>query len=88
MAVELPTIPPETLALVVTAFLAGACAPVYYSMERFRGFGRAMMSKLPYRPPPGKDTETAMAEATDEEAEDDTEPTESSTQEAQNGRSQ
>jgi hypothetical protein len=65
VTVTLPTVPPEMVALVVTAFIAGACAPVYYAMERFRGFGRAMMSKLPYSPPPGTDTETALAEATD-----------------------
>jgi len=79
MQVSMP--PPETaiyLAVAVTCFLAGACAPVYYSMERFRGFGRAMMTKLPYRPPPGKQTEEAMVEATSE----DTEP-QNETQEAQ-----
>lgn len=79
---QVPTPPPETamyLAVAVTCFLAGACAPVYYSMERFRGFGRAMMTKLPYKAPPGTDAETAMVEATSE----DTESSETNTQEAQ-----
>jgi CRISPR/Cas system-associated protein Csm6 len=73
MVIPLPSIPPETIALVVTAFLAGAACPVYYAQERLRGFGRAMMAKLPYQPPPGKQTEEAMVEATSEES-TDTEP--------------
>ena len=67
MSAALPSIPSETVALVATAFLAGAACPVYYAQERLRGFGRAMLNKLPYQPPPGKDTETAMVEATSDE---------------------
>jgi hypothetical protein len=54
------------LAAVLIAFAAGAMTPVYYAQERFRGFGRAMISKLPYRPPPGTDEQEAMEDATDE----------------------
>lgn len=69
MSVTLPTIPTEALAAVVVAFLAGAACPVYYAQERLRGFGRAMMSKLPYQPPPGSDEESALVEATTADAE-------------------
>lgn len=54
------------MAAVVIAFFAGAMTPVYYAQERFRGFGRAMMSKLPYRPPPGREESEAMEDAVDE----------------------
>lgn len=69
MSVTLPTIPTEMLAVAVVCFLAGAATPVYYAQERLRGFGRAMMSKLPYRPPPGSNEETALVEATTADAE-------------------
>lgn len=55
-----------TIAAVVLAFMVGAMAPVYYAQERFRGFGRAMLSQLPYRPPPGTEEQEAMKQATDE----------------------
>lgn len=85
MAVELPTVPSELLALVVTAFLAGAACPVYYAQERLRGFGRAMLAKLPYKAPPGKKPEEAMVEATSEdtETESETDTSENTTQEGQ-----
>ncbi|MUV87834.1 hypothetical protein GJ631_15055 [Natronomonas sp. CBA1123] len=53
-----------TLALVVLAFLAGATAPTYYAQERLRGFGRAVASRLPYKPPAGMETGEAMEAAT------------------------
>lgn len=54
------------LAAVLIAFFAGAMAPAHYAQERFRGFGRSMVSKLPYKPPPGTEEQAAMEEATDE----------------------
>lgn len=59
-----------TIAAVVLAFLAGATAPTYYAQERLRGFGRAVASRLPYRPPPGVEEATAMEEAADDTADD------------------
>ena len=56
----------QTLALMLVAFIAGAMCPAYFAQERFRGFGRLVLAKLPYRPPPGMDEETAMEEASDE----------------------
>jgi hypothetical protein len=55
----------ETVGLVLVAFLSGGLCPVYYFQERMRGFGRAMVSQLPYKPPPGKDREEALVEATE-----------------------
>ena len=55
-----------TLALVVLAFLAGATAPTYYAQERLRGFGRAVASRLPYKPPAGMETGEAMEAATEQ----------------------
>jgi hypothetical protein len=83
MEIPIPSIPPEMVALVVTAFLAGAACPVYYAQERLRGFGRAMLAKLPYRAPPGTDAETAMVEATSEDATVTTDKSATDTQEAQ-----
>lgn len=57
-----------TLALALVMFMAGVMVPFPYAMERFRGFGRVIIAKLPYAPPPGQNTEEAMAAAT---AEDD-----------------
>lgn len=58
----------ETAALVVLAFFAGAACPVYYAEERMRGFGRALMNRLPYVPPPGLQEEEAMVAAAQAEA--------------------
>ncbi|WP_240940646.1 hypothetical protein [Haloarcula argentinensis] len=38
--------------------------PTRYGMERIEGFGRFVAAKLPYKPRPGMDEETAMQEAT------------------------
>lgn len=54
------------LSLALLSFLAGALCPAYYAQERFRGFGRAVISQLPYQPPPGKDEQEALREASDE----------------------
>jgi hypothetical protein len=48
---------------VLLGFLAGATVPTYYAQERMRGFGRAVVSRLPYRPPPGQSEEEALREA-------------------------
>jgi len=48
------------------AFTAMAMCPAYFTQERFRGFGRLVLAKLPYRPPPDMDEEIAMEEASDE----------------------
>jgi hypothetical protein len=61
--VTLPALPPQWLAAVVLAFLAGASAPTYYAQERLRGFGRAMADRLPYQPPPGMEADEAMQAA-------------------------
>lgn len=53
----------RTAALVLVSFLAGGMCPVFYFQERMRGFGRAMVARLPYEPPPGKDREEALLEA-------------------------
>ncbi|ELZ41620.1 hypothetical protein [Halorubrum tebenquichense] len=50
----------------LVAFIAGAMCPAYFAQERLRGFGRLVLAKLAYRPPPGMDEETAMEEASDE----------------------
>lgn len=62
---DLSTILPsaDVAATVLLAFLAGATAPSYFAAERFRGFGRAMLSRLPYQAPPGMDDEQAMLAA-------------------------
>lgn len=56
----------STLAWMLVMFAAGAMCPTYYAQERFRGFGRAVVSRLPYQPPPGMEEEAALEEATDE----------------------
>lgn len=66
VAGSLPTL--QTLDLAFIMFLSRVMAPFPYAMERFRGFGRVMVSKLPYAPPPGQNAEEALAAAT---AEDD-----------------
>lgn len=56
-------VPIQTLAYGVLAFSAGAAVPSYYAMERMAGFGRAALSKLPYKPPAGMEREQALAAA-------------------------
>jgi hypothetical protein len=45
------TIQPTMVALFILAFTLGMCVPFRYGIERLRGFGRAGLSKLPYKPP-------------------------------------
>ncbi|TKX86217.1 hypothetical protein EXE43_09615 [Halorubrum sp. SS5] len=57
---------PAVIAAIVLAFAAGMVVPFYFALERMRGFGRALASKLPYKPPPGVEEGQAMEQATDE----------------------
>ncbi|MFC7069482.1 hypothetical protein [Halobaculum lipolyticum] len=52
-----------TIAVVLLAFVGGMCVPFRYGIERLRGFGRAVVSKLPYKPPadPGGDVRETAA---------------------------
>lgn len=52
-----------TVGVAILCLLAGMTVPTRYGIERVEGFGRCVASKLPYRPPPGKDAEQAMQEA-------------------------
>lgn len=70
-AIPIPTDAAPVLAAVILAFIAGATVPTYYATERIRGFGRKVASKLPYQPPPGKDTEEAMIEAAENDVKAD-----------------
>lgn len=65
--VQLPAPSPNEVVYFVTGVLVGLPAPYWYAQERIRGFSRAMMSKLPYEPPPGKDKQQAMEEAVEAE---------------------
>ncbi|QLG29460.1 hypothetical protein HUG10_09180 [Halorarum halophilum] len=58
-------VPAEWVAVVVLAFTAGMCVPFRYGIERLRGFGRVVIGKLPYAPPPGKEEGEAMEAATE-----------------------
>lgn len=59
----------QMVALALVFFLAGALVPAYYAQERFRGFGRSMVDRLPYRPPPGMNEEEALQSAVESAAE-------------------
>jgi len=51
--------------------IAGSLVPTYYAQERLRGFGRKLMGRLPYEPPPGMEREQAMRAAVEDvDAED------------------
>lgn len=66
--ITLPQPPdPATVSLAMFFLLVGLAVPTRYGIERVNGFGRAMVSRLPYQPPPGKDEETALQEAVDED---------------------
>ena len=68
--VEVPTPTLTQFGFFLAGFMLGLPAPYWYAQEQIRGFVRAILQKMPYRPPPGKDTEEALQEAvntTDEE---------------------
>ncbi|WP_254272179.1 hypothetical protein [Haloarcula marina] len=60
---QIPTPDAQSLALAVLCLVAGMAVPTRYGMERIEGFGRWVASKLPYKAPPGKESEQAMADA-------------------------
>jgi hypothetical protein len=37
--------------------------PTAYGIERLQGFGRALVSRLPYKAPPGMEKEQALQQA-------------------------
>lgn len=45
------TVQPAMISMLILAFIIGMCVPFRYGIERLRGFGRAAMGKLPYKPP-------------------------------------
>lgn len=51
----------------VAGALVGSMVPTYYAAERLRGFGRFVMKKVPYEPPPGKEKGEALEDATTHE---------------------
>lgn len=53
----------------VAGVLAALPVPLWYAAERLRGFSRALFSRLPYEPPPGKEEQEAMEEAMQEAGE-------------------
>jgi hypothetical protein len=58
---------PQTLALALVCLLAGMTVPTGYGLERLNGFGRAIVSKLPYKAPPGQEAAEAMQQAADQQ---------------------
>jgi hypothetical protein len=66
------------LVVALLSFLAGATAPTYHAQERMRGFGRWLLSRIPYEPPAGLSAEEALVRAR-EAAEGDVEPDEKET---------
>ncbi|GGM26844.1 hypothetical protein [Haloarcula argentinensis] len=60
---NIPVPAAETVAYGMLWFIAGMAVPTRYGMERIEGFGRFYASKLPYKPEPGMDEETAMQQA-------------------------
>lgn len=51
------TVEPMMVSVVILAFIIGMCVPFKYGIERLRGFGRAALAKLPYKPPEDSDGE-------------------------------
>jgi len=60
--------PSTTIAVAWTILcvIAGMTVPTRYGIERLNGFGRWLLQKLPYQPPPGTDQETAMQAAAED----------------------
>ncbi len=63
---------PQLLAFCI-GVIAGSLVPTYYAQERLRGFGRKLMGRLPYEPPPGMEREAAMRAAVEDVDADDAE---------------
>lgn len=68
---SIPTPAAETAAFGLLCFIGGMAVPTRYGMERVEGFGRLVASKLPYKAPPGTDAETAMQEASGQQADNE-----------------
>ncbi len=51
------TVQPAMVSLFILAFIIGLCVPFKYGVERLRGFGRAALAKLPYKPAANADRE-------------------------------
>jgi len=51
------TVQPAMVSLFLLAFIMGMCVPFKYGIERLRGFGRAALAKLPYKPAEDSDRE-------------------------------
>jgi len=62
----------QMLAVALVFYLGGALAPAYYAQERFRGFGRSLLDRLPYKAPPGMNEEEALQLAVESAAEQST----------------
>lgn len=56
-------VPFEQAPALLAAFIAGSLCPTYYAQEWLRGFGRAMVARLPYQPPPTMSEEEALQAA-------------------------
>ncbi len=52
------TVQPAMVSLFLLAFIMGMCVPFKYGIERLRGFGRAALAKMPYKPPRESDDGT------------------------------
>ena len=63
---------PQLVAFAIGA-IAGSLVPTYYAQERLRGFGRKLFDRVPYKPPPGMEQETAMRAAVEDVDADDAE---------------
>lgn len=61
--VQVPTPSLENIMYLLLGILIGLPAPYWYAQERIQGFIRAMLDKMPYRPPPGMNKEEALREA-------------------------
>lgn len=61
-AAQVPTPSWENAVWLLIGLLLGLPVPYWFAAERVRGLTRAMLSKMPYRPPPGMDKEEAMTE--------------------------
>lgn len=71
--VNVPTPSLEQLTWFLLGLLAGLPAPYWYAAERIKGFTRVLLSKLPYKPPPGKEKQEALEEAVSHEDKQDNE---------------
>ena len=56
----LPLPTAEIATVLVVGVLIGLSIPTGYGLERLAGFGRAMLSRVPYRAPPGMDEDEAL----------------------------